>query len=95
MRKKYFLNHLAKEFKTHLWQYLFLLTISVFFLLLFSLAKGNHLRQFFILTLFVVFYILWGIVHHFLEKTLNLKIVVEYIFIGSLVLFLLQNLLIH
>jgi ABC-type polysaccharide transport system permease subunit len=80
--------------KNHLWQYLLLFTVSVFLAMLFSLLKGNHLTQFFVLVLFFVFYISWGIVHHFLEKTLHLEIVIEYILIGATALFLLKILLI-
>lgn len=94
MRKLQFLDYLGREIKTHLWQYLLLLTVSVFFILLFSILKGNRLGQFLITTLFVVFYLVWGIIHHFLEKTLNLKVVVEYILIGAIALFFLKNLII-
>jgi len=90
-----FLKHLLKEVQKHIFQYLLLLTGAIFFILLFSLFKENHHAQFSILTLFVIFYICWGLIHHFLEKTLHLKIVIEYILIGAIALFLLQTLLIH
>lgn len=94
MKKNQFLTYLKKEIKNHLWHYLLLLTVSVFFILLFSLFKGNRLGQFFIASLFVIFYLVWGIIHHLLEKTFYLKIVVEYILIGATVLFFLKILLI-
>jgi hypothetical protein len=71
-----------------------LLTGAVFFLLLFSLLKEDRSGQFLILTLFVIFYIGWGTIHHLLEKTLHLKVMIEYILIGAIALFLLQVLLI-
>jgi len=61
---------------------------------LFNFFKESRISQFFILTLFIIFYIGCGIIHHLLEKTLHLKIVVEYILIGATALFLLKNLLI-
>lgn len=94
MNIKYFLIHLFYEIKKHLFQYLVLLTGAVFFLLLFNLFKESRRSKFLILTLFVLFYISWGIIHHHLEKTLHLKVVVEYILIGAITLFLLKVLLI-
>ena len=91
---KNFLNYLLKEIEDHLFQYLLLVTGSVFFLLLLGLSKENRLIQFLTLTLFTTFYILWGIIHHLLEKTLHLKVVVEYIMIGAIALFLLKIFLI-
>lgn len=92
---KNFANHLLKELKTHLLQYLILITVGVFFLLMLNLFAENKIQQFFVLTLFISFYIVWGIIHHLIEKTLYLKIVIEYILIGAVFLFLLQILLIH
>lgn len=90
-----FLKHLFNEIKRHLFSYLLLLTTAVFFLILLNLYRGNRSIQFVIVTLFVLFYILWGIVHHAVEKTLHLKIVIEYILIGAVALFLLEIWLIY
>ena len=90
----HFLTHLYSEIKKHLFPYLVLLTGAIFFLLLFSIFMGNRANQFLIFALFIIFYITCGITHHLLEKTLHLKIVVEYILIGAIALFLLKVLLI-
>ncbi len=83
-----------KDIHEHTFQYLLLATIAVFFIVLLSLAQGDKMAQFLIILLFVVFYIVWGIIHHITDKTLHLKIVLEYILIGATALFLLQLLLI-
>lgn len=94
MTTKKFLSHLKKEIRNNFWQYLLFFIVSLFFLLSFFLAKESRSNQFLIITLFVIFYIFWGAVHHYLDHTLNLKIVVEYILIGFIVLFLLKILFI-
>lgn len=83
-----------KEIKKHLFEYLLLATIGVFFIFLLSLFAGDRLNQFVVMILFTIFYILWGIIHHAANKTLHLKIVLEYILIGAVGLFLLEILLI-
>ncbi len=88
-----FVKHLKKELKKHLFEYLLLLTAGIFFLVLLSIARGSHLRQFMVLVLFISFYVFWGILHHLLDKSFRLKIVLEYILIGAIALFLLQILL--
>lgn len=78
----------------HVIQYLVLLTGAVFFILSFNLFKESHTGQFLISILFVIFYIVWGAIHHLIEKTFRLKVMVEYILIGAITLFLLKILLI-
>ncbi|MCX7881119.1 MAG: hypothetical protein N2482_01235 [Patescibacteria group bacterium] len=87
---KIFLNHLKKEFKNHLFDYLLLLTAGVFFLIALNIFSGERLIEFIILLIFVSFYILWGIYHHVINNTLHIKIVLEYILIGFTLIFLLK-----
>lgn len=76
-------------FKKNLLDYLILLTSSVFFLIALSMFQGERLESFVVVALFVSFYIIWGIYYHVSEKTLRLKSVIEYIFIGFTILLLL------
>lgn len=69
--------------------YLVLITASIFFLLFLKAFQGEKLISFLVLFAFVSFYILWGIVHHLREETLHMKNVLEYILIGFCVLILL------
>lgn len=90
MRTNSFITYIGKELKSHGFQYLFLATIGVFFLLLLNLARFSQYKQFMVLMLFVFFYMFWGVVHHITEKTFRFKIMLEYVLIGALVLILLQ-----
>lgn len=84
-----FLSDIRKEFGENLLDYLTLFTASVFFLVLLGYFRGEKIKSFFVLTSFVLFYIAWGTYHHFREKTLHLKTVIEYILIGFIALFIL------
>jgi hypothetical protein len=69
--------------------YLVLITGSVFFLLFLRAFQGEKLISFLILLIFVSFYVAWGILHHLREESLHLKNVIEYILIGFCILVLL------
>ncbi len=84
-----FLSHIKKELGENLLDYLTLFTASVFFLILLRYFRGEKTKSFVILMSFVFFYIAWGVYHHFREKTLRLKTVIEYILIGFIALFIL------
>lgn len=94
MKKQSIFGYITHEIKTNLFQYLFLSTISIFFLTLLTMARGSRQQQFLVLLLFISFYIFWGIIHHITEKTIRLKIVLEYVLIGAIALFLIELLLV-
>jgi len=83
-----------KDIKEHLGHYL---------ILLFLLASGGLVFFYFqrfpqaqIVSAFLTasFYVLWGVIHHYLEGDLHLRVVVEYMavaLLGFLVLFTLVN----
>lgn len=79
--------------KKHVFEYLLLATAGVFFIFLLSLFKGNRQNQFIVMVFFAALYLLWGIIHHHIHRTLHVKIVIEYILIAALGIFLLQILL--
>ena len=66
--------------------YLVLVTGSVFFLLFLKAFQGEKIISFLVLLTFVSFYIIWGILHHLREESLHLKNVIEYILIGFAIL---------
>jgi len=86
----HFLTVTQKEIKRHLFDYLLLTTGGIFFLISLNLFKGERLVEFIIIIAFTSFYILWGIYHHIIENSLHLKIVVEYVLIGFILMFLLR-----
>lgn len=87
------IKYIKNELKHHLFDYLLLFTAGIFFLLALNIFKGEKIIEFIIILSFVSFYIVWGIYHHLLKTRLHLKIVVEYILIGFIVLFLLKILI--
>ncbi len=89
-RKDTFIRYIIGEIKTHIFEYLLLTTIAVFFIFLISLFKGDRLSQFIIMVFFAITYLLWGVIHHTIHRTLHVKIVIEYILIVALGIFLLQ-----
>ncbi len=88
------IDHLTKELKSHLLEYLLLITASVFFLIFISLFAGSHQKQFIILIIFAAYYVIWGAVHHAKEQTLSLKIMLEYLAVGGIALTVLYSILI-
>ncbi len=87
---KPFSFHLKKEFKNHLFDYLLLITAGTFFLILLNIFSGQRVVEFIVLVSFAFFYIIWGVYHHIVNKTLHLKAVVEYILIAFIIIFLLR-----
>lgn len=80
-----------KDFPFHLSHYLILIIILSVGLLFFFLSMGNRHQQMFIALIFSGVYLVWGIVHHYLEGNLHPKIVVEYLLIALLAVFLLRG----
>ncbi|OGK39117.1 hypothetical protein A3F34_01130 [Candidatus Roizmanbacteria bacterium RIFCSPHIGHO2_12_FULL_44_10] len=94
MVKKRSLTHKVEaDVRHHLIEYLLLLSSGVIFLVFLSIFRGEHTRQFIVLTVFIAYYIIWGIIHHSRDQSLHLKIVLEYIIIGALAFVLLRSLL--
>ena len=86
---KTLLKHIRQElWHRHLFDYLLILTASVFFVLAIRVFAGIRGIQVFMFIAFTVFYICWGIYHHILTKTLRLKVILEYMFIGFAIMFL-------
>lgn len=50
--------------------------------------KGLPLMQLYVVVAAVVAYIAWGVLYHFLNKRLTLKLLLEYVLVGALALLL-------
>lgn len=79
---------MIEDVKTHLWHY------AILMLMIFSggvvfFFSPNKMIKFQLGVLVATAYVVWGMTHHFLEKNLNPKIVIEYILIGFLAVILL------
>jgi hypothetical protein len=75
---------MKEKFKKHLAYYMSLIIMLLFGLILIFLTKPNILLQALVILLTVIFYVIWGVVHHLINHELTLRIVVEYILIGAL-----------
>ena len=75
----------------HLLHYLILTVILFLAVILFFIFSGNRQYQFYTAIITSIIYLIWGIVHHYLEGDLHPKIVVEYLLIALLALILLRG----
>ena len=94
MLKKRSLAHKIKEdISHHVLEYALLIVSGALFLTFLAIFKAQPTKQFMVTVVFVIYYILWGIIHHTRDQSLHLKIVLEYIAIGAIALLLLRTLL--
>ena len=73
-----------KKINEHIAYYISLIAIFVLGIFLMSSATPNKQLQMFIFVIMAFFYVIWGVLHHFINHELSSKIVVEYILIGAL-----------
>lgn len=92
---KHIVHHVRSEVNNHLGDYLFLFAGGLFFILsLYYVGQQSRMTSFAIIVAYVAFYIIWGVVHHIKNHTLDLRTVIEYILLGFTVLFLLKLIII-
>jgi len=77
----------------HFFHYLILLAILFFGLVFFLLSSHEPQLQLKIITLVLFFYVLWGVAHHYLEKTLTLLVFFEYLLVATVAFVIVSNLL--
>lgn len=75
---------MIEDLKTHLVHYLVLILILGSGFLAFWYFTKDSVSQFLAILTTAFSYLVWGIIHHWLEDNLNLKIVVEYILFAAL-----------
>lgn len=81
-----------KKRNHHAW-YLALASIALLLLSALYVTRGNNQVQFYIIALFMVIYVVWGILHHIFNNNLRLSVVLEYILLSATALFLLKTVL--
>ncbi|KKR34337.1 MAG: hypothetical protein UT63_C0003G0053 [Candidatus Gottesmanbacteria bacterium GW2011_GWC2_39_8] len=86
---------MKKSKSHHLIAYLILIFILLSGLFFFLNFQGVPRMQIEVAVITSVFYALWGIVHHLIDRDLHPKIVVEYILIGLIAVILIKGVLIH
>ena len=77
----------------HLWHYIPLLGILIFGVISFSIFSYDKSFQAFVAVVMGIFYVLWGVIHHYAHKDLSLMVVVEYVLVSSLGLIIIFSLL--
>jgi hypothetical protein len=87
---KKFFKHIIKEIQMHTFDYILFLTAGAFFIISLQIFKGERLLEFMILLAFTSFYIIWGMYHHVVENTVQLKNIIEYVLIGFIIIFLVK-----
>lgn len=90
---KHLSKALTKEFRTHGFDYLVLITGGTLFLLFTSTYQGSKYTAFTAAIAFCMLYIFWGIYHHYRLGNLHIKNIVEYILIGFTFIYLLKIIL--
>lgn len=93
MREKSTIKKAENDIKHHVFEYLLLVTSGIFFIVFLAIFRGQHSKQFIIASLFILYYILWALIHHARDQSLHLKIVLEYLIIGTLAFFVFRTLL--
>lgn len=68
----------------HSGYYVFLIIILILGFLLAYTSTSSRNFQIGVVVVTTFFYVLWGIMHHLLNHDLNVKIVIEYILVGTL-----------
>lgn len=72
--------------KSDLFQYSLLVTLILIGAGFYFFVFENPLSRFICVIVTTVFYFIWGILHHAVYERLSLKIFIEYLLIGSLVI---------
>ncbi len=75
--------------KAHIFHFFILLLILAGGVGMFFIAQGNTGLQLVIGVVTSISYVAWGIIHHAIQGDLYRKVVIEYVFIGSIAIILL------
>lgn len=75
---------MIEDVKNHLLHYAILITILVIGFGSIGLFSSNKQTQLVLCVLTSSVYVLWGIIHHYMEDDINVKIVMEYFFVAFL-----------
>lgn len=82
------------DFTHHIFHYLVLAVILIGGLGAFFSFRNYPVIQFLIGLAISLSYIAWGIIHHYIDKDLSIKIVIEFVTIAVFVIIILWNVLI-
>ena len=78
------MKHIVEDIKEHKFHYLVLLFILVFGIVSFCYLRRFPQAQTVSIFLTASFYVLWGVLHHYLEGDLHLRVILEYLAVAIL-----------
>lgn len=93
LKKRSAIHKIQHDMQEHIFEYLLLITSAALYITFLAVFKAQPTKQFTVTVLFVLYYIVWGFIHHTRDQSLHLKIILEYIAIGALAMVLLRALL--
>lgn len=93
LKKRSAIHKVQEDIQAHVFEYLLLITSSGLYVTFLAIFKAQPRKQFTVTALFVLYYVVWGVIHHSRDQSLHLKIIMEYIAIGALAMVLLRALL--
>ena len=71
--------------KLHILHFGVLLAGLLIGVMYFYIYRYDRIYQFYAVVLSVAYYVLWGILHHYLEDRFDFHIILEYVLIGGVV----------
>ena len=87
------IRSISTDIHTNHFDYTFLALFAGLTLVALFYFQNQKSLQLGILSLFGIFYVLWGAIHHLKDRSFHLKVLLEYILISVAILLLAQNLL--
>lgn len=75
---------MIRDIKNHKTAYTILALLGLFYLGLVYYLKHTPIFILFLTIGFASSYLIWGIIHHLIEKSLTLKIMLEYVLVAAL-----------
>ncbi len=87
------MKDLRRDFQKHISHYLVLFFILIAGGGMFYFLRFQPFYQMLVVMLFSFAYVAWGVIHHWFERDLHLKVIVEYFLIGLLVNLIIFSLL--
>lgn len=77
---------MTPEHRLHIVHYLVLFFLLVLGFIFFLHFRYQPLKQLLVITVVDATYLVWGIVHHYLEERLSWGVVTEYLLVGTVAL---------
>lgn len=72
------------EIRKHSWYYAGLVSVALLGLIVLVMSSFDRTMQMSVVVLLSFFYVVWGLLHHYMHHDLHAKIVLEYVLMGVL-----------